>query len=422
MRTTIFKYERGVTDNYFTGLTLVDKIILNRLPVNNFPIFKEEYNQEDDVNVLRTGYFDVTLSLLMSERSVQNVLVKDFFNVSYKFLIVCETGHVERTYSGIIDDMEFDYTVSNNSYNVQLSVYGIETEFLEKCKGTNIGIIPHDMNFENEYLAYHFQSVDLINIESALDIDSRIGEELIIDKTFQNDFITRTEGGFTCWDGFISFLLGYQFRFRLIFSHIDNDHAYYNLRLYWRSEGVNNAVVPSRNITYKKTYLTGGHKWCFIGYTRRTVTYAGRSAYQYTGFIRSSDTIHYSQGGADPTYIHYIPEYDFYYAGGDSMPGVQVLKINLPVYNINYAAGDIAYSRTAANAGLEAVWQYIANVETRHYMSGSKEIKKLKIKVDDDSNIILGSLGTIDGDPQLCERINSYDVSKKTMETEWSGV
>lgn len=436
MKVTIFKYLKHPTIdyNYFSGaLGLWDKIVLERQLINGFPIFQEEWSLEDDVNILKTGYFDMTLSLIMSERSSGGKNILEFFESmtstidKYKYVIVCQTDNAERSYSGIIDNtsLKADLTINDNRYHISLAVYGIEKEAVDWIQKRILFPISHDMDFESEYLPWHFKDLignpligELLSVQSNLNINEKIFDTLIVTKTVQNDFIDRSLN-FNCWEGLKSFLIGFAVRFKVLFSHIGSNYPRFILKLFFRSDGLNDYIEVIKPVTHESTFNKAGSKWIFISYTERSVQFAGRDATQHTGFLMSKENIYYATGGlTSPVYIHHVSEYDVYYYGNAIIFGKDVQKINLPLFDIQYAAGKFAYCRIADNK-IFKVWQLIANVELGYLLEAFKVKKNLKVKVNDDSNLILGSKADIDGNNFVLERINSYDNYNKTMETEW---
>lgn len=96
-----------------------------------------------------------------------------------------------------------------------------------------------------------------------------------------------------------------------------------------------------------------------------------------------------------------------------------VKKINLPLYDANLVAGDVAYCRLVQGDDLQYVMQYVANTQLGYLLTALKSRRKITVKVPDDSNLMIGSMSEFDNKTFICERINSYDNFNQKMETEW---
>lgn len=443
MKVSILKYYiEGLSEdhkNYFANqMGLVyDSMIFNRQLIDSFPIFREEWNEEDNVNILKTGYFDLKLSLNMTERSTeQNKSVRDFFedcgnNIArYKYIVVCQTDTVLRTYSGVMDNtsLVFDETVTEGSYHVTLSVTGIEKEAVDYLKQWNVPRMQNDQDFESTYLPYHFYYLQpaynpLLTLDSRLNINGTIYNNITCSKTIQNIFMDLNEfSGFSSWDGFKSFLTGFGFRFKVAFDRIEKGKAKFKLVLFWGSAGFN-TVHLDRYIKYEKGLLETGDRVVMALYTSLPSTYGGRPAEKQNGFIFTRENV-WLFDAADNKHIYYVPDENFYYT---DTPGVNfradaVKRLDLSLHPFRFNAplnidGSIAYCYIAYSK-IKEVWRYIANVELGHMLFAHKLTRKLTLNVSN-TDLVLHSKATIDNRSFICSRINSFDNFNNRMETEW---
>ena len=166
MKIFIWKYiATGDNLNYFdrnSTLEYSDRIEFQKQLLDSFPIFREEWSSDEDINILKTGYFDVKLSLNSGEKSVGDKTILQFFEnlttnlKNFKYIIFCETGAAEQSYSGVIDSTSFRLDLSYNEGQEYLyfSVTGIETEFVDLLKSTYVTKTLGNMSFEDYYLPY----------------------------------------------------------------------------------------------------------------------------------------------------------------------------------------------------------------------------------------------------------------------------
>lgn len=432
MKITIIKYSKPnlyySNDNYFAGqLVFHDKVELNRQLLDSFPIFKEEWQQEDEVDILKTGYFDMKLALSMSERSDLGKSIYDFFEkcdpliINYKYIIVVWTGNIARTYAGVIDinTLHADLTISEKQYYIFYSVTGIEKEFVEWMKQIQIEPMINNMDFEGDYLPnWHFRFInppglELVQLQSTLNINENIFHTLTIDRITQNKFIENNPG-YSVWDGFKSFLIGYAFRFKLLFRTVDSNYPRFIFKLFFRTNALN--ITHVDNITkIDKSLSYTISKNLFLAYQHRTDE-QNSDIERYKGFIMNRNNIFYSTQTED---IKYYTKGKYYRINDVIINDVLVQTINLELHDADLAAGEVAYCNLLYAGDIQYVMQYISNTQLGYLLTGLKARRKLKVKVAEDSNMIVGSSAEIDNRNYVLERINSYDNFKQEMETEW---
>jgi hypothetical protein len=433
MRTSIYKYtipDSLDLDNYFdrsSNLILYDKFVTNRQLINGFPIFREEWSEDENVNLIKSGFFDLKLSTMMPETSsVHARNISEFFEIDgqiskYKFIVVCETDNPDRNYSGVVDinSLRSKFSLKNNDHHVYIPVTGIETEVVSLLKSKYWGKIPTDKIFETQYLNFLFYSAR-IQIESQLDLHSKLGYHLTVDKLLQNKMwdenldATGTFSVISNWEAFRSFVVGYSFRFKLIFTGTDAIGPVYKLIVFFRSKGINEANVVKK-MSEGKGLTSGGSYFVAIFYTKRN-DHNDDNLTHYTGFIMSRTNIYITSNDVD---IVYQAKEDTYRYGAIYFDAKTILRIDLSLFNANLSAGDTAICRLVPGQSINPLLTYIANVELGYLLKGVKKKREYDVKVLNDSNLSLGSLVSIDDQPYVCERINSYDNYNKTMKAEF---
>lgn len=126
--------------NYFTTLDLVveDYLILDEIPSNAFPLFKDEMLRDNNSVVYQTGEYDLQLSLIdFNILSNTGKTVREFFEIAGRRCIRCITeisaGNPNNRV-GFIDVTSFDF--NNNwdedeeSQTVSFTVYSAEAELI----------------------------------------------------------------------------------------------------------------------------------------------------------------------------------------------------------------------------------------------------------------------------------------------------
>lgn len=437
MRTTIFKYRvsdiQGAINNYFdrsSELVYVDKFITERHLINGFPIFREEWAQEDDVNNIKTGFFDLKLSMIMSERStVYNKTILEFLENldteirKYKFIVVCETGNAQRSYSGIIDinNLKTDESVNNNQFYIYCSVTGIEMEFIEVLRTSVITKTLGDEAIDPTYLSrllYWCDPAKLL-IVSQLDLNTKLGFALTISKPLLDNLWNSNldpSGTFctiTNWEAFRNFLVGYAFKFKVIFNRPTPTGPSFKVVLFYRSDGLNQTDVP-KILSPGRALLFSGAECIAIFYTHRADG-SNPDLEHFSGVIMTRTNIYVSN---DIIYnngerFYSVNDIRFY---EDKLP---VKRIDLALFHTTLLAGEVAICKLVPGHSIDALLYYIANLELTYYLKALKKKRNYKLKVEQDSNFSLGSRALIDDTAYICDRINSFDNFNETMEAEF---
>lgn len=439
MKVTIYKYLRHTAnygdDSYFYDsgdptwmISYYDKLEMNRQLLDSFPIFREEWSQEDAIDILKTGYFDMKFAISMTERSAtKDQRVYEFFENAdqgigkYKYLVVCESGNIERTYSGVIDTntLEADLSVNERQYYISFSCTGIEKDLIMIMKKFYVPGISHDMSFENAYISYLLIDIlsEKLSLQSLLDIDGKIGYDLNIDQAILTQLLA-TNTNLKVWDVFKSFVIGYGFKFKLIYDGTDGEYPRFKLVLFFRTEGINETTI-SKYLRNKKSYVVGASKYVAVLYTQYTDE-DNQDIDHFTGFIMSVEGMYITN---QSQYIDYNKANDTYslsFSPYRSFTGAEVLRISLDLYNSGSTfLNNIAICRCVPGITINGMLIYMARTQLMYLLRGLRSKRNLTIKIDENSNITLGTKATIDNKNYTLERITSFDNFNNKMETEW---
>lgn len=449
MKITIFKFrvlDPNITSNYFAAnLGPLDKIIFEKQLINGFPIFREELSQEDDVEIFKTGYFDLRFSLIASERSANGddiynffLKVEDSYATPLRYLVICETGNPERIYSGFIDIESIQAALNPHldEYSMQFSVTGIEKEAVEYMQSISLQRYPYlnDPLFESNYLPqWHFKDLGgLLRFESRLNMESKVGFPVMFysgeqRRLFDYGFVG---GNYTIYDGLKSYMLGLGLRFKVVFDNLNFLYPIFKLVLFFRSQGLNSLNHSISNyLSHKKKYALTKFKAVFIPFGKSQTNHNGVDF--YTGMILLNETVYVADFSLN-NWIEFSNLLNgFQFRNGFqvvSVPNSDVHWVNLASYNGNITylndPWHFAYCRCLYKQGeygkkLDVIIKKTAGIEYLYVIKQLKARKLLTVKVPDESNLVLNSKTNLEGKDYVCERINSFDNFNKTMETEW---
>lgn len=450
MTATIIKsllFDMARNDNYFAGnYSYNDHIVLERQLDNSFPIFKEEWNEEDDVQKLQTGYFDLNLSLMETVKSRLGLNLYEFFNriedIYYykeKYLIVVETG--SRTYSGVIEKgggIVADMTFSDNRYHVNLQVTGIEKEAVEYLKQIKLRRFDEVVNpdFEDDYLPnWHFKDINpLLGLSTQLDISSKVGNQVLFWSGLQRELFDQgyNESGLSVWDGLKSFMLTLGIAMKVVKRNAAGSNSpFYELVLFFRSDGFNNIGSISRYIKHRKSYMVTTGKYFFIP-TAHANGVANENEEIFHGLLYGNNFEMFTDfSSGENAILHQIDNkiYSLLIAPTPIVVDSSVNVINqfgmsLTLRNHLGYTWNCPYARCLLEAGqpgarYDRIIKSCAIPEYQRLLEGTKARKELKLKIEDDMNLVVGSKAVIDSKEYICDRINSFDDLNKVMDTEW---
>lgn len=430
MKLSIYKYNLPVNEwrgNYFDNqITINDRIDFFRLPLNALPVFKEESTDQDDVNILKTGYFDVRLQLTMTERSTLGKSLSEFFenfgagNKLYKYLVVFEMQTIERSVCGVADMDTLRADRSPGVMSLSFSVTGIEAEVVAHMRGSATPRPQSNMNFEKAYLNYLLSQVtsNKLRVKSLLDLESKAEAPLIVQQISHNNFLDANPG-YLIWSAVKSFMVSYGFRFKVFYTGVARDYPEFAIEFYYRSEGNRDITIP-RWIKMVESLADKGSKYVAVFYTGYTDA-IDPNVQHYTGFIAGRTYIYYSSG-AD--YLNYNSQTGMYYNNNFSL---QTHESEVKVMNVERLRSQpggtfvnyIALSRCVNNDAWDGLRRWYANVETGHLLKATKKMRTVTFKAPESLAVTLGSRCEFDSVQYTAERINQYNPHTHTMEAEW---
>lgn len=274
MNINLYKYQQpdGTVANYFSqsyaGIGFIDTITLTNIMTGGFPIFNEEYTKEDDVNVIKSGDYDLQFSLLQNETSHLGKNIKEFLlpDSDRNFLLLCsfEFDGIERWGTVDITSIKANYTVTQNRYDISFTVYGLLKELVQGLK--QYVFMEIEDPYGHAYLTFdefinnvpsnpsYYRinpNIGQLTIDNRLGMDHRVeGEPVKVDNHMLSSlFQGGLNRGYTSWDGLKSFAVGLGFVMRLEKSSIiilNKPYRVYpcfKLVLFWRGEDENYKTV-----------------------------------------------------------------------------------------------------------------------------------------------------------------------------------
>lgn len=469
MEVIIQKYlvpaDENETQNLF-GLKcdFIDRITITKFLKASFPIFKSEYYYQDNIQHLKAGEFELTLSNLGNDLSeIEHQSVYEFFNYGdptetgrEKYLVIMLISPNKKP-AGIIriDTLK----VSQKETILNFATTSLEKEFtdwLDMCLVDDLGPTGQELDWETEYLSHHFKNIrptgiigDVhVRLNSLLNINTITAKQVIVRTEFQAQlFLDGLNRGYSVWAGLKSFMINWGITISLNFSGFSYYEPRFDLTLRWRSQSVNNAGVIDKYIDYEKAMQVSDLRWIFIQSGELVNSSNNPAVKHYVGILFDKTSSYMGEIEPYPsTRIGYNSEnpvkpiFQVLLSGGTvkDIPAEKVMVINsgfhakswrnwqhpknppLGSFDVN-----IIYPRIATHKYDPGIFSYgglavLGMSEYRYLLSGATGRRNLILY--DEKDIVVGTEATISGKQYICERINSYDDFNKKLETEWKRI
>lgn len=208
-----YEYQSTRAKNYFASPTYIDGITLNRITIEGFPIFNEEFANQFDSFEYKASDYDLvfsrledTLTTTLSD-SLETFLSTDLDN----HCLVCKVTIGDKTFGGLIDvnSIVFIDNLDSDGYKIKVTIFSIVKEFALFAQGSpphpqgntltfneyilgNTSVIWRGLDEETVPIYMRFDS-NLMNWVSRVGYEPEIVRELwasLIDNDFANDCST----------------------------------------------------------------------------------------------------------------------------------------------------------------------------------------------------------------------------------------
>lgn len=274
----IKKYEG---ENYFSNPTLIDTLELDKVTIEGFPVYNEEFENKFDSFSIKSDDFTIKFSMLQTDLSTLGKNIEDFFKLDpYNKLFAVRVNY-GKTIGGIIDinSLEINKSYAVGEWSVTFKVYGFESELYTLAqqppvKITN-GSLNSFFNVTNYWLFWSLlQKPIYFNVDTSnLNWNTKIGFEPHLVYELWNEII---DAGRTTdtkrWDLFTDLLKAYGLVFKIeVDGFNENNYFFVDMRLYFRNEGNGDEV----EIDVEDTFIQGFqknpavNKWIFFEFWQR---------------------------------------------------------------------------------------------------------------------------------------------------------
>jgi len=262
--------------NYFMSSPapqLVDKIKINNLMLDGFPVYSETLEVQDQILEFQAPEFDLKFSLLQTDLSVNGSSIKDFLlpasSTPVMFICVVDFGAKQIIGKIQLDSIECDTSSTQNKYDVSFHAIGIGKEYSDYLNRFFLQPVDPYPGWEcATFLIECLLKIPALyfNTVSMLDLTSKVGWLVVLAKNLYNQIVGNgsTTGILKpCWDGFkeIARGLGFLWRFDVGFpgnnfgNIFNNTYPPVTMTLFWRSQGVNQVSIQTTSFVLRNSKL-----------------------------------------------------------------------------------------------------------------------------------------------------------------------
>ncbi len=239
--------------NYFDRPELMDTIELDKVLIEGFPVYNEEFENKFDSFNVKVDDFNIVFSLMEDTLSDTGATIKDFFNTGDIYAVRVKYGKV---IGGTIDKTSVKINKTFGVWNVSFKVYGFESSLRAYAQQKPVKIANGSLNSFYNVMNFGlfwallenpgYCAVDTTNLDW---VNSRVGFEPHLVWEMWNDLIDEGKvTDVTRWDLFKDLLIdnGLVYKFEIDGIN-ENDYFFVSLVLYFREEGNGDEVEITCN-------------------------------------------------------------------------------------------------------------------------------------------------------------------------------
>ena len=133
-----YEYQEDRAKNYFASPTFIDGISLDKILVDGFPIFNEEFANQFDSFDLKASDYDLIFSRLEDTLTTNGQTLETFLSTELdNHCLACKVTIGDKTFGGLIDvnSITFIDNLDSDGYKIKITIFGWEKEFSLAVQG-----------------------------------------------------------------------------------------------------------------------------------------------------------------------------------------------------------------------------------------------------------------------------------------------
>ena len=133
-----YEYQADRAKNYFASPTFIDGISLDKILIDGFPIFNEEFANQFDSFDLKASDYDLIFSRLEDTLTTNGQTLETFLSTELdNHCLACKVTIGDKTFGGLIDvnSITFIDNLDSDGYKIKITIFGWEKEFSLAVQG-----------------------------------------------------------------------------------------------------------------------------------------------------------------------------------------------------------------------------------------------------------------------------------------------
>ena len=133
-----YEYQADRAKNYFASPTFIDGISLDKILIDGFPIFNEEFANQFDSFDLKASDYDLIFSRLEDTLTTNGQTLETFLSTELdNHCLACKVTIGDKTFGGLIDvnSITFIDNLDSDGYKIKITIFSLAKEYSLATQG-----------------------------------------------------------------------------------------------------------------------------------------------------------------------------------------------------------------------------------------------------------------------------------------------
>jgi len=258
-----YEYQADRAKNYFASPTYIDGIVLDKILIDGFPIFNEEFANQFDSFEYKASDYDLVFSRLENTlTTVNSDTLETFLSTDLdNHCLVAKVTIGDKTFGGLIDvnSISFIDDLTSDGYRIKVTIFSMAKEFSQAVMAQ-----PNQPSFQvnpfNQYIKAtnisgtgeaFFETIDGEKLPSYVTINtdnlnwvSRVGyEPVLINELWAFLIINERTNGAVCWKLFEDLCTSFGIIYKFDITGNSGNYFTVQMSLAFRDTGFTSSTI-----------------------------------------------------------------------------------------------------------------------------------------------------------------------------------
>jgi len=265
-----YEYQADRAKNYFASPTFIDGISLDKILIEGFPIFNEEFANEFDSFEYKASDYDLVFSRLENTLTTNGDTLETFLSTDLdNHCLACKVTIGSKVFGGLIDvnSITFIDNLDSDGYKIKVTIFSFAKEFALFAQGSPKAPQGYDLRF-NKYIgtyeANFWRDVDgrlipayITPFSGNLNWVERVGyEPEIIRELWASLIDNNNVAGCSCWKLFedLCSAFGLIYKFEVVDDYADYFGVLFSLA--FRDTGFSSDTISVNWIDRERGFIS----------------------------------------------------------------------------------------------------------------------------------------------------------------------